>query len=213
MSLPITHAEQIPMALDDTTLLAMAVSAAAVSWPPATTGNPNQVDILVLAKRLQSALSVTLPNQLTSPHDGVRLVEFVEQQVVAGTLIRGQVPAVLGKRVARLAELITANQLELGSMQATVVAALYLWHGCTVTASLLQDTFAAKQGNRPYSPEQRVEGYAALRQTWTQEESRGNPWIRYGVGLARIMEQEHQGQDFARTIHEDWIPKDSPYWQ
>jgi hypothetical protein len=40
----------------------------------------------------------------------------------------------------------------------------------------------------------------------------GNPWVRYGVSLARLMEKGRKGDDFDYVVHENWIPKDSPYW-
>ena len=50
--------------------------------------------------------------------------------------------------------------------------------------------------------------YEGLREQWEAEQKRGNHWTRYGVALAERFEERRRNE-----LVEDWVPKDSPYWE
>ena len=74
-------------------------------------------------------------------------------------------------------------------------------------AKLLRRTYVVPGGEAPYTLEMRLQGHNWLQECWRREEPNGNPWIRYGVSLARLLEKERDN-----PIIEDWVPKDSCYW-
>ena len=79
-------------------------------------------------------------------------------------------------------------------------------------AKLLRDAFVIPGGEADYTTEQRVKGYAWLQKCWAMEVGRGNPWVRYGVSLARLFEKTRKGDKFEEVVVEEWVPPESPYW-
>jgi hypothetical protein len=135
--------------------------------------------------------------------------------MVAAALIRNLPPGVLAERAVALLGAIAAAGLELVEPVQTYVCALYAWHGCINMAKLLRPTFndpTAPGGQGGYTAEMRTEGYTVLQDCWVQESARGNPWVVFGVSLARQLEKNRKGGKFAQMVIEDWVAPDSPYW-
>ena len=99
------------------------------------------------------------------------------------------------------------------SADQNLVVSLYAWHGCIHMGKLLRCAHNIPGGQALYTAEMRRDGYAHIRGDWERDAAQGNPWVRYGVSLTRLMEQGRKKQDFDFEIHENWIPKDSPYWE
>ncbi len=93
------------------------------------------------------------------------------------------------------------------------MVSLYAWHGCIHMGKVLRCTYNTPEGQALYTPPMRREGYEHVKADWMREEARGNPWIRYGVSLTRLMEQGRKKENFDFEVHENWIPDESPYWE
>lgn len=178
-------------------------------WPPLPgPGDSNTVDVYWLSQQIHSRFPVQLPIELPDKETGIEIVECVESKFISGSLIRQSPPHVLAEKSQGLLEAIQSRGLlPYGPVQSLMVA-LYTWHGCINMAKCLRRTYVVPAGEVPYSTQQRWQGYNQLQTCWQAEDSRGNPWIRYGVSLARLLEQKR-----GNIVVEDWVPRDSPYWQ
>jgi hypothetical protein len=197
-----------------------AVEAAAASWPPAG-GDTNLFDVFHLAVTLSEHLAVDLPTALPPKAAGVAAFECVEANLLSdpAAKLTGRRPRVLRQTPAdEIADRVETLSVALRGMlpfpddQALVVS-LYAWHGCIHMAKVLRRTANSPGGPEPYTPEMRRYGYAHVQQEWVREESLGNPWVRYGVTLARLMEKGRKGDQFATEVIEAWVPAGSPYWE
>lgn len=116
------------------------------------------------------------------------------------------------QRVVNLADIL--KETLPFSADENLVVSMYTWHGCMYMAKLLRRVHNVPGGGQDsYTLKMRQEGYAHIQQQWVQSEEEGNVWVRYGVSLARPMEQGRKKQNFDLEVHENWIPKDSPYWE
>jgi hypothetical protein len=194
------------------TELEQVVKAVAGHWQPVSGGDPNTIDLWHHARRIEDHLQLQLPPTLPSKQDGVAMVELVERHFVAATLIRNLPSDALAQRAVTLADAIAGAGLQSGDPLQSYVCALYVWHGCINMAKLLRPTFNAPGGQGAYTDGMRTNGYAWLLDCWAQEMARGNPWVLYGVSLARLFEENRKGDTFAQMVIEDWVPPDSPYW-
>jgi len=182
-----------------------AITLAAQSWPSLPgSGDPNTADVYWHAHKVAALIRSKLPVKLPMKEIGVALVECVENNFIKGYLIRHCLPQELAERGEKLIECIQrGNLLNVGLREAYVVA-LYTWHGCINMAKLLRKTTSSGE---LYTHKMRWQGYNWLKQCWHNEDNRGNPWLRYGVSLARLLEKKREN-----PIVEDWVPKESPYW-
>jgi hypothetical protein len=198
------------------TELEQAVSNAAQAWLQiGGPGDPNTIDLYWQAQRVQEWLELQLPQTLPPKKNGVALVELVETHFVCSSLsvlVRDLLPDAVAERARKLVDTIYGVDLQSGGAQKTYVTALYTWHGCINMAKLLRPSHNTPDGQAAYSGQQRVQGCAWLREYWTQETAKGNPWVRYGVSLARPLEMNSKKDEFAQMIIEDWVPLDSLYW-
>lgn len=198
--------------------LQQGVKAAAQWWPqigpvdPNTSVDPNLGDIYWHARRLQDLLHVDLPLVLPPKVAGVAAVELVERHLVDGSLLRRRSADAAAARAGTLVGALEQDELLSGAPLQRYVSALYAWHGCINMAKVLRRTYVTPAGEVEYTLEQRRQGYARLSAHWSLEESRENPWVRYGVSLARLLEKNRKPDDFAQRVVEDWVPPDSPYW-
>ena len=198
------------------TELEQAVSKAAQSWPViASSGDPNTIDLYWHAQRVQERLGLQLPQTLPQKENGVTLVELVETHFVfpsLGVLVRALPPDAVAERAGKLIDAIYGAGLQAGGPVESYVTALYTWHGCINMAKLLRPSYNVPGGQAAYSEQQRLQDYVWLQQCWTQETAKGNLWVRYGVSLARLLEMNRKKDEFAQMVIEDWVPRDSPYW-
>lgn len=176
-------------------------------------GDPNTIDLYSHAQRVEQVLRCGVPDDLPERAAGVALVELVEQHFVAPGFIRMLAPADLSERAGTLVDAIAkAGLLPYCSPQQRYIAALYAWHGCINMAKLLRPSYNVAGGQEVYSDQQRIKDYDWLRGCWTQETVKRNPWVRYGVYLARQLELNRKKDEFAQMVIEVWVPSDSPYW-
>jgi hypothetical protein len=189
------------------------VEAAARTWPPAG-GDTNLVDVHWLAQKIREGLGVGLPTALPPKAAGVAAFESVETNLLrdSGNRILRQTPLV--DVVRRIESLPAALKGVLPfTDEQNLVVSLYAWHGCIYMGKVLRCTYIVPGGQALYSPPMRREGYELVKADWTREEAQGNPWVRYGVSLTRLMEQGRKKENFEFEVHENWIPDDSPYWE
>lgn len=181
----------------------------AQGWPELTrAGDPNTIDVYWLSHELHQRLSLRLPTTLPDKEIGIRIVELVEQHLISGSLIRRCSAQNLAQRSENLLEAIIGQQLLPCGLAESLAVALYAWHGCINMAKCLRKTYVVPGGEAPYKTPLRKQGYAQLQACWQAEDARGNPWVRYGVSLARLLEQKR-----GNVVLEDWVPDGSPHWQ
>lgn len=97
-----------------------------------------------------------------------------------------------------------------GGVTKVLSAAFYTWYGCLSMAKL---TRPEGSDHIQYTPEMRSEGYEDLRSEWEETEKIGNPWIKFGVTIAKPLEEKRKKINNAKIIVDNWIPQDSPYWK
>jgi len=194
--------------------LQQAVESTGRSWPQLySRGDPNTIDIFWHARKVANVLRVQLPVELPKKELGVSVVEKVERYFVSGGTLVRQVPAAdLSEKALRLVDSVRNERLLLLAEHESYIAALYSWHGCINMAKLLRAKFVVPGGEESYAVDDRIQGYELLRRQWCEEDIKGNPWVRYGVSLARLLEKNRKGEQFSQKIIEDWVPQDSPYW-
>ena len=177
----------------------------ATSWRSVEYGDPNTIDVYDHAKKVSRDLHLQLPAQFPRKEISVKIVELVNEKFIKGRLIRERTSkelVELGKQVAD--SLQEQNLLPFGRAESYVVA-LYIWHGCICMAKTLRKTYVVgRDREASYTIKQRQQGYEYIRQCWQEEEAIGNPWVKYGVSLAKIFEKGEKV--------DDWVPEDSPYW-
>jgi hypothetical protein len=184
-----------------------AIERAAQSWPQLYTGDPNTVDVYWHAGEVVRFLGLQVPTELPQKEIGIALVECVENNFISCSLIRQCSPQSLAERGLELVEVIRNQRLLPMGAQESYIVALYTWHGCINMAKLLRRTYVIPDGEAPYTPEMRLYGYNQLQRAWRNEDARDNPWVRYGVSLARLLEKKR-----GNPLIENWVPSDSPYW-
>jgi hypothetical protein len=172
-------------------------------------GDSNLLDVIFQAHHMAKTCGIQVPTDLPTKEAGVRLVETVDRELIKGDLIRTLPPEELARRGEAVVRAIESEDL-LTAYEAVVkyIVALYTWHGCIHIAKATRRTHRTATGEDPYTPELRRQGYALVQQWWKEAESVGNPWVKFGVSLARRLEQGrgHQPVD-------NWVPRDSPYWK
>ena len=172
-------------------------------------GDTNLVDVVFQAHRLTKALGITLPTDRAAREVGVRLVEIVDRELIKGDLIRTLSSDELKARADAVVRAIDSESLLTGYEPAVkYVVALYTWHGCIHMAKATRRTHRTPTGEDAYTPELRQHGYALIQQWWRECDSVGNPWVKFGVTVARLLELGRGNQPV-----DDWVPRDSPYWQ
>ena len=193
--------------------LGHAVRIAATTWAPIVGGgDPNTIDVYQHARTVEELMKLDVPATLPPKQRGVAVVELVERLFVSGSLIRNHLPDVLVQRAGALADEIGRAVLLEHSSPHNFICALYAWHGCINMAKLVRRTFVIPGGEAEYTIAERLRGYALLEQCWSAEDSRANPWVRYGVSLARSLEEGRQQDEFPARVVENWVPAGSPYW-
>ena len=175
-------------------------------------GDPNTIDLYRHARRVEYILRIGVPHGIPGKDAGVALVELVERHFVGAKLIRTLGPTEISERAAALVDAIACATLLADSPGQRYIAALYAWHGCINMAKLLRPTSVTPDGEADITMDQRTRDYVWLSTCWSEEIARGNPWVRYGVSLARPFEKNRKGDSFKGAVLEDWVPRDSPYW-
>lgn len=145
--------------------------------------------------------------------DGLRIVEYIENEFMKGAL-HGVIVTFsedrFFKRMKKTAHDLQVDNLIYGGVCNSLCAAFYTWYGCLSMAKLTRVMGSDKVF---YTAEMRENGYAHLEKEWKEEERLGNPWIKFGVSLAKLLEEKRKKADHIKVIMDDWIPADSPYWE
>jgi hypothetical protein len=192
---------------DDLKTFREAAARAAAAWPAAG-GDTNLLDVYTHAARIVSMLGVSLPAALPSKDVGVRLVELVDAELINGRLIRTLSPQEVSARAEALVTRIQAAGLLGHSIAVNYAITLFIWHGCIHMAKTLRPTYRTPTGEAPYSLEIRRHGYRIIERSWREAEAEGNPFVRFGVTLARGLEVGR-----GNRIIDAWVPRGSPYWE
>lgn len=183
---------------------------AAQSWPSlSSSGDPNMVDVYWHAGQVTELMGLRLPSDMPPKDTGVDIVALVDSAFIPPDgLIRDVPPTIIAERGRRFVEAVESMQLLPLSAAVTYVVALYTWHGCLAMAKCLRRTYRTPWGEVQYTLELRRDGYESVMRDFRVEEEKGNPWVRYGVSLARLLEERR-----GNPIVDGWVPRDSPYWE
>jgi hypothetical protein len=184
-------------------ILREAIINAARDFPPIDGGDPNTFDVLWIAKGLMDFTNLPLSTDLPKIEKGLAIVECVENKFIKGSLIRTLSQEELIQRTEDLLRCLRINLFNLEMVEAVTIS-LFIWHGCICMAKTTRISDSAGQ---LYNNGIRTRDYNSLKQEWEEEERRGNPWVKYGVSLARLLSKKRENK-----IIDDWIPPDSPYW-
>lgn len=174
-------------------------------------GDLNLEDIIFIAQSFYLRhLTKEFPRKLPDKKMGLATVESVEDIFIKGVLVRNLTKEEFLKRAGGLIKrLQTKNLLNLGAADALTLA-FFTWHGCI---NMAKDTRAKDVLGNPYTLEMRNEVYNRLKQEWEEWEKKGNSWVKYGVSLAKLLEEKRKKQDPQKQIIDDWVPAGSPYWK
>ena len=186
--------------IDD--ILKEAIINAARDFQPISGGDPNTIDVLWIAGNLMDSANLPLSIDLPKTEKGLAIVECVEDKFIKGSLIRNLSQEELIQRSIDLLKCLRINLFNLEIVQAVTIA-LFIWHGCICMA---KTTRIADSAGQLYNDEIRIRDYNSLKQSWEEEERRDNPWVKYGVSLARLLSKKR-----GNKIVDAWIPADSPY--
>jgi hypothetical protein len=127
-------------------------------------------------------------------------------ELINGRLIRTLSPQEVAARVEALIARIQADGLLPHPIAVNYAIVLFTWHGCIHMAKNLRPTYQTATGEAPYSLKIRRHGYQIIERSWREAEAEGNPFVRYGVTLARPLEVAR-----GNRIIDDWVPRESPY--
>lgn len=190
-------------------LLGLAIRSTATTWPPLSgPGDPNTIDLYWQAANVSERMGVTIPHGIPPKATLLEIVRCVEDTFVRGSLIRNLPTNVLSDRGLLLVRTLRSGQLWAYLPEQIYVIALYAWHGCINMAKITRRTYVTGNGEAPYPTEVRISGYRSIRRCWTEEVRKGNPWVRYGVSVARALENGRGNE-----LIDDWVPRNSPYWE
>jgi hypothetical protein len=172
--------------------------------PPGAFGvDTNTADVFTLAIALEDH-GVAYPKDLPSKTIGIAIVNEVETFVDVQPVIRFLPRQTIVERALDLLTRLQKAKLIEEPPLTQLAVAFSTWHGCiNMAKSLRYDT----SDGTVYTQDIRMREYEDLRRQWMDEEARGNPWIRYGVGLARAFELARGNRP-----NDADIPRDSPYW-
>lgn len=174
-------------------------------FPPPTVPDTNTIDILDVARNLLDFVDLPLPTNTPDKEMGIAIVECVEDQFVKGVLVRDLSQEEIIQRAEKLAKCLRTKGINADLLK-TVTIALFTWHGCICMgkATRIVDSMGTL-----YNHDMRIRDYTSLKNDWEEEERlRNNLWVKYGVTLTRSLEKKRSNLPV-----EDWIEKDSPYWQ
>ncbi len=184
---------------------------AAGHWNEALAGDTNLLDVYFHASSLAGSVGEAPPLETPNPVVGIGVVEAVEANFIAGSLIRFVEPTELGTRAERLIRVIASHDwMRAADLMGMYLGALYMWHGCLNMAKSLRTKYVSASGETAYTADLRGKAYDLLRATIIPGEPR-TTWIEFGMSMARPLERS-RGKPSAE-IHDDWVPLESPYWR
>lgn len=192
-------------------LLKKLIEELASSWPQSMRwgDDPNTHDIWYHASKIVDTLRLKLPTTLPDVKIGILLVDCVGKDFSYG-LIREVPPKELaGRGISLLRNLENQHLLPYKPIENYVIS-LYIYHGYFCISKMTRVFYNTPSGKIDYTDEVRIKLYANLQKLWeTEEVGRGNPWVRYGVTIAKPFDEKNRKNE---DIINNWIPRDSPYW-
>lgn len=182
------------------------VETVAKDWPAAI-GDVNMCDVAVLGWRIAAKESLTLPHQLWPKDFGVQVVETIDRELIKMSDIRKRTPKDLARGSARIVEWFRSANGPDWDGPTILATSFFTWQGCISMAKSTRPSYNAHPKPLPYTQDLRWCGYYRVQHEWKEALQFRNIWIRYGVTLARTLALARKNE-----IIDDWIPKDSPYW-
>lgn len=194
-----------------------AIEKTASFWLPEPTavrivgqGDANTFDVWWLMRHFIQLLELDLPTNLPPKEVGIKIALCADENFIEG-IIRFLTTEKLVQRADNLIRELDVEELLPNLNKKTQFAiALSIWYGCICMSKLLRQEDA---GNNEISNEVREFEYERLKGEWEFEQSRGNPWVRYGVTLAKDFEIPRATRE-NRAFYDEWVvgvDPNSPY--
>ena len=178
-------------------------------WPQIQgNGDPNTIDIYFLGEKIYQFLNIKLPKIDLDKKYGIEIVELVESNLIKGKLIRQTISSEIIDYLSSLIEDLKDKIYfkDINDNEKLLIS-LFMWHGCINMSKLLRTTHVTFSGEQNYDNTLRMNGYNYLGE-YLQLNNDLSYWIKYGAKLAKSFSLNR-----GNSIIEDWIPKDSFYWE
>lgn len=180
-------------------------------------GEPNLLDFKLMAQTLRLHYVDEMLQELPGCETGLKIVEYIEDNIFkdAATyeiyhVVRNLTLEDFSKRMREIAKRLQLNGYLHGGVTKALSAAFYAWYGCLSMAKL---TRVEGSDGVLYTTEMRLEEYKCIRNEWEDAEKYGNLWIKFGVRIAKLLEEKRKKAESNKVIVDDWVPEDSPYWE
>jgi hypothetical protein len=188
-----------------------------IQMPEKNPEEPNLRDFKLIAETLRFNYVNKMPQKLPSCNIGLKIVEYIEDNIFKDTqtyqihhVVRNLTLENFSERMKKTAKKLQVKRYLNGGTAEVLCIAFYIWFGCISMAKL---TRFEGSDRVPYTSEIKLEGYSWLKSEWKNAEKQGNYWIKYGVELAKQLEEKRKEKDPNKIIVDDWIPQNSPYWK
>lgn len=177
---------------------------------------PNLRDFRLMAQTLRLHYVDEMLTDLPDCEIGLKIVEYIEDNIFKDAptyeiyhVVRNLTLEDFSKRLRETAKHLQLKRYLYGGVTKTLSAAFYAWYGCLSMAKL---TRVGGSDGVLYTPEMRLAEYNYIKNEMDDAKKYGNPWIKFGVRIAKLLEQKRKKANPNKIIIDGWVPKDSPYW-
>lgn len=180
-------------------------------------GEPNIHDFRLMAQVLRLHYLDEMLQDLPNCEIGLNIVDYIEDNIFkdAATYkidhkIRKLSREDFFGRMKQAARDLQFKGYLHGGVAKILSAAFYTWYSCLRMAKLTrtEDILGIQ-----YTNEMRYSDYEDLRNEWEDAVKFGNPWIKFGVKIAKLLEEKRKKANPKKIIVDDWVPPNSPYWE
>lgn len=179
-------------------------------------GEPNLRDVWLMAETLRLNYVGKIPVEVPKENIGLKIVEYLDENIFKDTqnypiqhILRNLSLEDFSERMKEIAKDIQLKGYLNGGVAKTLCMAFYMWFGCIFVAKLTRSEGSDKV---KYTNEMRLDQYNWIKNIWEDALNYGNPWIKYGVSLSKLLEEDRKKKNPEKIIVDDWIPSESPYW-
>ncbi len=184
---------------------------------PGGSGESNLNDIWLMAETLRINYVDQIPKGVLNRDVGLGIVEYIDENIFRDApnhkinhVMRNLSLEDFSERMKRVAKDLQLKGYLHGGVAKILCVAFYTWFGCIFVAKLTRTE--GSEGEQ-YTEKMRLENYNWIKGIWEDALSHGNPWIKYGVELSKLLEEKRKKNDPSKVIVDDWIPDNSPYWE
>lgn len=178
---------------------------------------PNIRDFWIISEtiRLKYAKDEMLQN-VPNCDTGLKIVEYIENNIFKDPpgreiyhIVRNLTVDEFSMRMGQIAKYLQFEGYLNGGILKVLSVSFYTWFGCLCMA---KSTRVIDSIGTVYNDRLRQREYNWLKNMWEDADKNGNPWIKFGVTVAKCLEEKRKKSNPAKIIVDNWISKDSPYW-